>query len=160
MLDNYQSKEELWQGVQGLVIRWLAERQEVVILYCALAGSYDYSNNCNQSITKLRHFCQTLMDYVSAGHFEIYNQLVKEAEEFDDNSQNALQKMLPKITTTTEMVLDFNDTYDTDEHCEKAIGILKEELSLLGEHLINRFEIEDQLIEVMHAAHIPTATPA
>lgn len=153
MLDNCQTREERWEGVQNIVTKWLEERQEVVVLYCSLCGVNTFSSDCSQSISKLRYFCQIMVDYISAGHFEVYDQLVKEAEDFEEDHKNLLQNLYPKITATTEAALDFNDIYDTDEHCEQAMGHLKAELSKLGEHLVSRFAMEDQLINTLHATH-------
>lgn len=94
------------------------------------------------------------MDYVSAGHFEVYDHLAKEAEDFNDSSARELMnKLYPALTETTQLALDFNDTYDTSEHSEKALRKLHEELSRLGEELSERFAMEDQLIDALHTAH-------
>ncbi len=155
MLDNCQSKEERWNGVQELVDRWLAERQELVVLLFSLSESSDFKSDCHKSISQLRQFSQVLLDYTSAGHFEVYNQLVREAEEYLDGSECLLTKLFPQLKATTDVALAFNDTYDTDEHCERALGRLKEELSLLGENLTLRFALEDQLIQRLHQSHKP-----
>ena len=61
--------------------------------------------------------------------------------------------MYPRIQKTTETALSFNDRFDTLEHCENQMHDLKPQLSYLGEQLEERFECEDQLIEVLHNAH-------
>lgn len=153
MLDNCATKEERWEGVQRLINSWLAERQELVVIYCSLSGVSNFQADCANSIKRLKLFCQILLDYVSAGHFEVYDQLLKEAEDYDDGSAELLTKLYPQLKATTDAALDFNDTYDTDEHCENALGQLKENLSNLGEHLATRFALEDQLIDVLHNSH-------
>lgn len=158
MLDDCKTKEERWDGVQQLIERWLAERQELVVLYCSVCGVNSLTADCSTSTQRIKQFCQVMMDYVSAGHFEVYDQLMTEAEEFGDGSEVILQKLYPKIGETTEAILNFNDIFDTDEHCEQAIGQLKGELSILGEHMTNRFSYEDRLIKGLHAVH--TQTPA
>jgi regulator of sigma D len=153
MLDNCQSQEERWQSVQQLVTRWLAERQELVVIYCALSSIRNFSTENTTCLTKLRQFCEILMDYTSAGHFEVYEELVKEAQTFNDNSSAVLDRIYPEIAETTTSFIDFNDTYDTDEHCVNAIGRLKDELSELGEQMATRFALEDQLIDTLHLSH-------
>lgn len=155
MLDNCKSKEERWNGVQALVNRWLAERQELVVLLFSLTDTNEFSPECDRSITRLRKFSQTLLDYTSAGHFEVYDQLAREAEEYNDGSECLLAKLFPQIKASTDIALEFNDTYDTEEHCELALGRLKNELSLLGESLTQRFSLEDQLIAKLHQSHNP-----
>lgn len=153
MLENCRSKEEQWQGVQQLITRWLAERQELVVIYCSLSGVRDFSVTNTSCMTKLRLFCQVLVDYASAGHFEVYEQLLNEAKAFNDGSEALLEKLYPKISATTSAFIAFNDTYDTDEHCSKSIGQLKQALSALGEDMATRFALEDQLIDRLHLAH-------
>ncbi len=153
MLDNCQTIEEHWDGVNHLIERWLQERQELIILYCSLSGLNKQQPNSVRIQKKLRKFCQILLDYVSAGHFEVYDQLVTEAKNFKDGSEAVADKLYPRISETTEIALNFNDKYDTDEHCEIAAASLANNLSKIGEILVSRFDWEDQLIQNLHYAH-------
>lgn len=149
MLENCKSAKERWGGVSEIIDRWLEERQAMLVQYCALSG-LDQDLSDLQRGEKLRSFCQILVDYVSAGHFEVYDQLIKEGREFDD--AEALQeasKLYDTIDTTTERLLDFNDKYlETDD-----ISSLTNDLSYLGEALEVRFSAEDRLISVLHTSH-------
>lgn len=149
MLENCKSAKERWGGVSEIIDRWLEERQAMLVQYCALSG-LDQDLSDLQRGEKLRSFCQILVDYVSAGHFEVYDQLIKEGREFDD--AEALQeasKLYDTIDTTTERLLDFNDKYlETDD-----LGSLTTDLSQLGEALEVRFSTEDRLISVLHTSH-------
>ena len=99
---------------------------------------------------RLRELCQIMVDYVSAGHFEVYEQLMKEAKEFDDTEGlKAAGSLYNTIDGTTEDILDFNDKYqETDD-----LDTLSIDLSKIGERLAIRFEAEDNMIEVLHVAH-------
>lgn len=156
MLDNCKTKEEHRDGVQKLIKRWLAARQELIVLYCSVSGVNCLAADCSNSTIRIKLFCQVLMDYVSAGHFEVYDQLLTEAENFQDSSELLLQDIYPKLSVTTAAILKFNDIFDTDEHCIQAIDQLKTELSTLGEQLTNRFAYEDRLINGMHSIHATT----
>lgn len=149
MLENCKSAKERWGGVSEIIDRWLEERQQMLVQYCALSG-LDQSLSDVQRGEKLRSFCQILVDYVSAGHFEVYDQLIKEGREFDD--ADALQeagKLYDVVDKTTEKLLDFNDKYlETDD-----LSSLTSDLSLLGEALEVRFSAEDRLISVLHTSH-------
>lgn len=57
-----------------LIDRWLHERQQLVQAFDALSGIQAPAPNAEE----LQHFCQLLLDYVSAGHFEVYEQLTAE----------------------------------------------------------------------------------
>jgi regulator of sigma D len=149
MLENCKNAKERWGGVSEIIDRWLEERQTMLVQYCSLSG-LDQDLSDLQRGEKLRSFCQILVDYVSAGHFEVYDQLIKEGREFDD--EEALQeasKLYDTIDTTTEKLLDFNDKYlETDD-----LSSLTADLSQLGEALEVRFSTEDRLISVLHTSH-------
>jgi regulator of sigma D len=149
MLENCKNAKERWGGVSEIIDRWLEERQTMLVQYCALSG-LDQDLSDLQRGEKLRSFCQILVDYVSAGHFEVYDQLIKEGREFDD--AEALQqasKLYDTIDKTTEKLLDFNDKYlETDD-----LSSLTIDLSQLGEALEVRFSTEDRLISVLHTSH-------
>lgn len=151
MLENCKTAKERWGGVSEIIDRWLEERQEMLVQYCALSGLNEELSDVQRG-EKLSSFCQILVDYVSAGHFEVYDQLIKEGREFDD--ADALQeasKLYDVVDKTTEKLLDFNDKYlETDD-----LTTLTEDLSLLGEALEVRFSAEDRLIAVLHTAHKP-----
>jgi len=145
MLENCKSAKERWGGVNVIIDRWLEDRQQLLVQYCSLSGVTD-----EQRGDKLKEVCQILVDYVSAGHFEIYDQLIKEGREFQD--KEALQEagaLYPTIDKTTEKLLDFNDKYlETDD-----LSSIDADLSRLGEILETRFTAEDRMIAVLHTSH-------
>lgn len=147
MLENCQNAKERWGGVSNIIDRWLQERQDMLVQYCDV-GSTDQSEEVRGE--KLRNLCQILVDYVSAGHFEIYDQLIKEGREFDD--EEALHEaghLFTIVDGTTEKLLDFNDKYlETDD-----LSSLDTDLSQLGETLEIRFSAEDRMISVLHTKH-------
>ena len=147
MLENCQNAKERWGGVNIIIDRWLQERQDMLVQYCDV-GNADQGEEVRGE--KLRNLCQILVDYVSAGHFEIYDQLIKEGREFDD--EEALQeagRLFTIVDGTTEKLLDFNDKYlETDD-----LSSLDSDLSSLGETLEIRFSAEDRMISVLHTSH-------
>ncbi|GHD40667.1 regulator of sigma D [Marinobacter persicus] len=152
MLENCQNARERWGGVSELIDRWLKERQELLVHYCALSGETD-REDVQALQPKFVRLCEVLMDYVSAGHFEVYEQLIQEAREFNDGGLELAARVYPQIEKTTEVALNFNDRLDggalSGEDTEQLFG----ELSRLGEALENRFEMEDVLIDQLHNAH-------
>ncbi|WP_339806645.1 sigma D regulator [uncultured Marinobacter sp.] len=151
MLENCRNAKERWGGVSDLIDRWLKERQELLVHYC------DVSDTARISAPSalrgaLEHLCEVLVDYVSAGHFEVYEQLIQEAREFDDGGAELAEKIYPKITETTGVVLDFNERLDGGPETRSQEELMAE-LSRLGESLETRFELEDFLIEHLHNVH-------
>lgn len=152
MLENCRNARERWGGVSELIDRWLKERQELLVHYCELSGLTDYSQT-DMLREKFIRLCEVLVDYVSTGHFEIYEQLIREAREFNDGGEELAAKVYPRIQETTEVALNFNDNVDGRILTEQDVSFLFEEVSKLGEVLESRFELEDFLIEHLHNAH-------
>jgi regulator of sigma D len=150
MLKNCKSAQERWGGVNTLIDRWLEERKDVLVEFCALGDIHDFDSNNTVHREKLKAFCEILVDYTSAGHFEIYDQLVQESKELqDDQGLKAAGGLFETIDATTELILDFNDKYlETDD-----LKTLATDLSQLGESLEARLTAEDRMIEVLHTTH-------
>ncbi|MGV8604768.1 Rsd/AlgQ family anti-sigma factor, partial [Pseudomonas aeruginosa] len=72
--------QERWGGVHQLIDRWLHERQQLVQSFDALSGIQAPEPNAEE----LQHFCQLLLHYVSAVHFEVYEQLTAEGKAVGD----------------------------------------------------------------------------
>jgi len=150
MLENCKTAKERWGGVSEIIDRWLQERQDMLVLYCALSNLHETKDSDPSQGEQLQRLCQIMVDYVSAGHFEIYDQLIKEGQEFEDNA--ALEEastLYDTIDKTTELVLDFNDKYQEIDD----LTTLPQDLSKLGEAFATRFEAEDRMIAVLHVAH-------
>lgn len=147
MLESCQNAQERWGGVNLLIDRWLQERKELVNAFDKLGEA-----STGPHPKELREFCGVLVDYVSAGHFEIYEQLHNEAKAFDDQRGLKLaNRLYPRIEAITEIALKFNDLCDKGD-CSDASRVA-EELKKLGCCLHERFELEDCLIEILHTAH-------
>ena len=149
MLEDCQNAQERWGGVSQIIDRWLQNRQNLLVLYCSLsdiAGDPDKIERGGE----LKSMCQIMVDYVSAGHFEIYDQLLKEGREFNDkDGLKQASELFKIIDRSTEFALDFNDKYlETDD-----LDSIDKDLSRLGEILVERFESEDKMIDVLHTAH-------
>ncbi|MDE1465235.1 sigma D regulator [Spartinivicinus poritis] len=155
MLESCKTAKERWGGVSEIIDRWLNERQELLVIYCKLSGLNAFDSEVESEVLpeKIQAFCQILVDYISAGHFEVYEQLLKEGKEFNDGGLELAGKIYPKIQATTEMLLNFNDKFDTAAHCNDLIDQFPSQLSVVGQVLEERFTLEDQLIEVLHNAH-------
>ncbi|PTU75078.1 sigma D regulator [Pseudomonas mangrovi] len=147
MLEKCASAQERWGGVHQLIDRWLRERHELVGAFGELVQAAPVAD-----AKQVQRFCQILVDYVSAGHFEVYEQLANEARAFGDERGLQLAKQIyPRLEAITEAALTFNDRCDNGDCRDGAC--LSEELKRLGQNLHERFELEDCLIEVLHNAH-------
>lgn len=150
MLDSCTTAQERWGGVHKLIDRWLAERKQLITAYSSLRSR---SASPAQPDSALQAFCNVLVDYMSAGHFEVYEQLIREAEEFNDLGGLELAKQLyPRLETITQSAVQFNDQYSESANVADE-ELMQTQLQALGSLLHERFELEDCLIEVLHTAH-------
>ncbi len=150
MLEKCKSAKERWGGVSELIDRWLQERQDLLGLFIELPQL-----ELNQDVPDvLKRFGDILVDYASSWHFGVYEQLLVEADQFNDGGVQLARELEPKIQQTTDVIVDFNDQYeDVSVLRIQDVYQLGERLSGLGEALAERFEMEDQLIERLHIAH-------
>jgi regulator of sigma D len=148
MLESCQNAQERWGGVHKLIDRWLQERNDLIQAYDNLGADPE---SLSKTKKPLQEFCALLVDYVSAGHFEIYEQLNGEAKAFNDTRGLELADTLyPRIEVITQKLLAFNDLCDQGK-------CVAEKFKELGGLLHERFELEDCLIEVLHTAHNESA---
>lgn len=150
MLDNCKSLQERWGGVSEIIDRWLNARKKMLVSYIELSNTPAFDSDNPDHGVKLQEMCELLVDYISAGHFEVYQQLMEEGRAFgDQDALNEAHELLTQIHKATQSALDFNDKYlETDD-----LESLDKDLSELGETLESRFEVEDRMIEVLHNAH-------
>ncbi|RDL43368.1 sigma D regulator [Marinomonas piezotolerans] len=151
MLERCKTAQERWGGVHAIIDRWLHQRKMLVESW---SGLYELGEFTPTDTVKIQAFCELLVDYVSTGHFEVYEQLAMEAKDFhDDTALQCFRNLMPKIEANTEIVLEFQDKYDTKEHCNALLVDLPLALQTLGLVMDERFGYEDQLIEELHEAH-------
>ncbi|MEE4244893.1 MAG: sigma D regulator [Kangiellaceae bacterium] len=135
----------------SVIKRWLAERSELLVLYCRLTGKRNALRLPEPD--QISQFCDILIDYVSAGHFEVYEQMVSMCDQHGPSSLALLEDIFPQISKTTDIVVDFNDKYAQGLSSEQLIKHLDKDLSMLGEAIASRVELEDRLINTLSTHH-------
>ncbi len=153
MLEQCQSAKERWGGVHDIIDRWLAERRELIVRMFSVNGGREFLADEAPVEERIQRFCEVLVDYVSAGHFEVYEQLLQEARAFSDTNLDAARAIFARLEENTEHVLAFNDTYRDVVETRQHLDDLDNDLSRLGERLEERFELEDRLIQDLHEVH-------
>jgi len=137
----------------------ISERNEVLSLYCNLAGCDGNSilDIDHIETETLQEFCQILIDYIATGHFELYRR-ISEGEERRQDMIKLANAIYPRIEKTTKTAVDFNDMFDGgNTYTADLKKKLPEHLSRLGEELATRIELEDQLINTLLAPKAPAA---
>ncbi|MEO3680007.1 sigma D regulator [Rheinheimera fenheensis] len=161
MYTRVQTAQKKWGGSLTAIDNWLEERQQLIVSYCKLAAlpPFDTKRTALPPQAAVQEFCQVLVDYLSAGHFEVYERIVSECAVNGTDSRKLADSLYPKIAVSTDLALNFNDQYA--EHLStRRSGAFDRELSALGQALEERFEYEDQLINTLYEKHSDNSVSA
>ncbi|MFV1996796.1 MAG: Rsd/AlgQ family anti-sigma factor [Acidiferrobacterales bacterium] len=141
--------DERRAGSAGIGEKLVAERAAMLVRFCQAAGLEPYHKETDQKIVqqRLQEFCQVLMDYVATGHFGLYERITAGKERRQGVAELA-DELYPRIAETTELAVAFNDKYDCGDNCDVGDNLDKD-LSILGEELAVRAELEDRLLTAM-----------
>ena len=122
--------QQQFSAVEDLLTAWLKERREVLARYTEIVVATDIGPDPADLAARQRLFCAVLVDYISAGHFEVFKGLLDEAEAFGDNSAALARDLIPRIGDTTEVILAYDEKYS---QATQQTGSLERDLSALGE---------------------------
>lgn len=150
MLTRIEQAEKKWGGINKLIDSWLSERKDLLVRYCKLAAlpPFERPNHSLPEFSDIKAFCELLMDYASTGHFELYDKILEECSPHSKDEES-VQAITSKIKATTDTALSFNDNYaELSEKDDMADFVSN--LTMLGEELEERFELEDQLLETFN----------
>lgn len=134
-------------GCSELVDFCLLSRRQLLVAYYQMVGIKPNK----ESLTALDEnaldtFCQKLLDYLSNGHFTLYERFIKELEGTELLAEAAL--IYPSLQENTAQIMQLYDT-----HFEAAVDHenclnFQHALSVVGEALEARFTLEDQFIQL------------
>jgi regulator of sigma D len=134
--------------LKALIGSWLALRQRLMVQFHHLCSfrPFDQDNSREKILIEaLDRFCEELVDYISMGQFEVFEQLFGFIEKTPDNHLLTNKRLLAEFIKTTMSALDFNDKYSQ----KRKLDQLEEDLSLIGERLAHRLELEDKLVDMV-----------
>ena len=142
---NHRTSERR-QASQSLIDELFKERRQVWSLYCRIAELKPFSSEqlVHESLTE---FSQLLVDYVSLGHFGIFQRVI-DGQERRASVLSAANEIYPSFAETTDAAVAFNDKYENKEN-KNYVRDLEQDLSALGENLAKRIELEDRLCEMI-----------
>ena len=133
---------------QDLVQRWLNGRQTIIVELVGLTREVRSSAPSGEALQqRLKGFCADLVDYVSAGHFEIYSRLVA-----TNDAARLFARLGTQLQRTTDQVLAFNDAIARKR---PDLSRLRAMLAEVGLALEARLAIEDQLVGAARVAVTP-----
>lgn len=136
-------------GTQDTINKLLEERREVLVLFCRVAGLEPFSAE-KPTLDLLREFCQVLIDYSAFGHFEIYERIAS-GKERRGQVIDVAEEVYERIAEASEAAVGFNDRYETSDGKVPSLESLSDDLSVLGEELAIRIEMEDRIVSALLA---------
>lgn len=146
MTTAIQLNPERRQQAMHLIEELKKERHEVWTMYCHVAELKPFSAN-QKARGLLTEFSQLLVDYISLGHFGIYERLLA-GNERRSAVLSLAQEIYPDLSKTTDAAIAFNDKYENSEQILENSD-LQQDLSILGENLALRIDLEDRLCAML-----------
>ncbi|MGX9257974.1 sigma D regulator [Pantoea ananatis] len=140
-------------GSNELVDSWLAARRQLLVSYYHLVGIKPKKEVLTRLDEQaLDNFCHNLVDYLSSGHFSLYQRLIGEMD--GTSPLLAATQIYPSLEANTEQLMKLYDG-----HLQQAIDddnyvAFQNALSEVGEALEGRFTLEDKLIQMAWDNHL------
>ncbi|MFT5710675.1 MAG: regulator of sigma D [Halioglobus sp.] len=142
--------KQQFSAVDELLGRWLKGRNTLLSKYTELAVATEASLSDSELKAMQEALGGLIVDYISAGHFEVFDELINEAQLYGDGGRKLAARLIPQISDTTEVILAYEEKYGAGQEYPET---LERDLSALGEMLESRFVLEDQLIAGLHSRH-------
>ena len=145
-MQTQEASRERRVGSQDKLRTLLQSRTETLALFSQLVGSRPFNPDQELHLL-LQEFCEALVDYTASAHFQLYR-FLDDGSERRGNIKTIAANVYSRIVDTTQLILDFNEKYESEENC-KDFTALDQDLSQLGETLADRIQMEDQIIEAL-----------
>ncbi|WP_105903384.1 sigma D regulator [Vibrio gangliei] len=153
MLNKLKQTQAQFGGSSDVIDHWLDTRQNLIVEYWKLA-TLKPTHHKKTALAKLpspqelQNFCQHVVDYISEGHFKIYDMVMDSWQSTGFSPTEEINQTYFKIVETTEPLLNYTDKY-ADVDAEDELEDFDADLSQIGEVLEERFELEDELIQMI-----------
>ncbi|GLO62231.1 sigma D regulator [Vibrio sp. MACH09] len=152
MLNKFKQVQQQWGGSSEVIDHWLDTRQILIVEYCKLASlnpSVGTKPVCKlPAPNELQSFSQHLVDYISEGHFKIYEMVMDKWKSTGFSPTDDINNTYGQIVLTTDPLLNFTDKYASVDASD-PLEDFDNDLSLIGEIIETRFAVEDQLIQLI-----------
>lgn len=151
MLNQLQSLTEYVGGNNALIDQWLQARKQLLVAYYHLVGIKPNKEMLSLLDEEaLDNFCQNLVDYLSTGHFHLYEKMLHEAATHSEKVLALSTQLALALQNNTQQIMTFYDSHlaaaiDHDNCLE-----FQKALSHVGEALEERFTLEDRMIQQIY----------
>ena len=139
-------REERRGQTKAVVDKILKERKHMLLLFEKVAGIAPYGE-AKADVGLLKEFSQILVDYIASGHFTLYERIA-DGKERRQRVIELARELFPRLMTTTDAAVAFNDAYEKADSFGEYESIL-ERIPSLGENLALRVDLEDRLLSAM-----------
>lgn len=146
MKEQLEDTQERRTTSNKLIQEMLTERNQLLSLLLQVSAE-GADAGCVKSVADLEEFNQVLVDYIAAGHFGLYER-ISEGNERRKAMLELAAEIYPRIEQTTEIALAFDEKYNPENN-EAELHNFDKDLSILGEELTTRIELEDKLINLL-----------
>lgn len=104
MLNRLESLTQRVGGSNELIDQWLHARKELLVSYCTVIGIKPQKEKHTPLNAKtLENFCHNLVDYLSSGHFHLYDRIIKEVEGASSPKMALTAKIHPALKNTLKL---------------------------------------------------------
>ena len=108
---------------------------------------------------QVTEFCANLLDYVCAGHFVIYHNLLASKPANQPETRLLCRKIQQYIGSSTDQILLFNAYCEDTGRSGRFNSSLEQVLGRLTRILLMRFALEEQLMELGNIDSVRPLTP-
>lgn len=138
--------ENLLEKFRHASVALIEERQQLLAKYIDLLKiDIEDIEGLPEAITA---FNQLLTDYAAIGHFELFEPL-DNAELRDESVRSVLSEIKVTLNQETDGFLRFSERYGKQQLDSSNLSGLVDDLEVLGLLMAQRFEKEDQFIELL-----------
>ncbi len=148
-LTKLNKTRQLMAGKLKNIDAMLDAREELLLKYCTLLepNIHGTEQEC-PPVSKIASFFESLVDYTSRGHFDIYPRVLQIMETISGKRLQVAKKIIPKIYNNTGEIMCFEDKY-TPGMPPPDFEEFKKDLGTVGQLLETRFTLEDRLVVVL-----------
>ena len=144
MASDYDGKQDRRSDSRAKLENLVQSRTETLSRFTDLVNQRPFEAE-PELAESVQQFCEALIDYTASAHFQLYR-FLEESKERRKPVAEIADGVYPQIVRTTDAILAFNDKYEKAELVNGAVDHLSDDLSLLGEALADRIQLEDKVI--------------
>jgi len=148
MQRKFEQTQKQLGGNNPIMDQWLHDRGKLIKNYCDLVQFSIIHIDGFFTNKEILPFCDNLIDYLSTGHFKLYNRLMNDWDKIGYTPTQEMNLHYCALKETTDKLLTFYDAYLNKIEDIKG-SELANDVEKLGKELEQRFDIEDCLIKLI-----------